>query len=202
MTKDTKASMVRSAASLIRTRGVSATSFSDVLAESGAPRGSVYHHFPEGKEQLAGEAIRWTSERVLAHQRACTATTPSGVLEWFIDMWRQVVLASRGTAGCVVAGVAIDTPGDAEGLIDVVRLTFRSWIGLLTEQLAATGVPTPRASAIATATVAGMEGALILCRAEGNARPLEIVAAELLRSLRSRSSARAGSPRSARATPR
>src|SRR5258706_13273015 len=72
VTKDTRASMVRSAATLIRTRGVSATSFSDVLADSGAPRGSVYHHFPEGKEQLAGDAIRWTSDRVLAHHRAGT----------------------------------------------------------------------------------------------------------------------------------
>jgi AcrR family transcriptional regulator len=200
MTKDSRSSMVRSAASLIRTRGVSATSFSDVVADSGAPRGSIYHHFPEGKEQLAGEAIRWTSERVLTHQRACAATTAAGVLECFIDMWRQVVLASRGTAGCVVAGVALDTPGDAAGLIDVVRATFRSWVKLLTDQLVARGVPRQRAAAIAVATVAGMEGALILCRAEGNSRPLETVAAELMRSLpRDRSSARGGSPRSARA---
>ena len=184
MIKDSRASMVRSAASLIRTRGVSGTSFSDVLADSGAPRGSIYHHFPRGKDQLAGDAIGWTSERVLAHQRACRATSAKGVLECFIDMWRQVVLASGGMAGCVVAGVAIDTVGDGPGLIDVVRATFRSWVDLLSEQLAATGVPAQRASAIATATVAGMEGALILCRAEGGVRPLETVAAELLRLLR------------------
>jgi TetR/AcrR family transcriptional repressor of lmrAB and yxaGH operons len=183
MSKDSRGSMVRSAASLIRTRGVSATSFSDVLADSGAPRGSIYHHFPHGKEQLAGDAIRWTSERVLAHQRACRATTASGVLGCFIDMWRQVVLASSGTAGCVVAGVAIDTAHDARGLIEVVRATFRSWIELLADQLEATGVPAKRARAIAVATVAGMEGALILCRAEGNAAPLETVAGELMRSL-------------------
>src|SRR5258707_3308668 len=122
---DSRASMVRSAASLIRTRGVSATSFSDVLADSGAPRGSIYHHFPSGKEELAGDAIRWTSERVLAHQRACRATTPVGVLDCFIDMWRQVVLASGGAAGCVVAGVAIDTVADDRPLIDLVRATFR-----------------------------------------------------------------------------
>lgn len=184
MSKDSRASMVRSAAALIRARGVSATSFSDVLAESGAPRGSIYHHFPHGKEQLASDAIRWTSERVLAHQRAGTATTASGVLDRFIDMWRQVVLASGGTAGCVVAGVAIDTAGDAPGLIDVVRATFRSWVELLADQLAATGVPAERAAAIAVATVAAMEGALILCRAEGNGQPLETVAAELMRLLR------------------
>jgi TetR/AcrR family transcriptional repressor of lmrAB and yxaGH operons len=181
MTEDSRASMVRSAAALIRARGVSGTSFSDVLADSGAPRGSIYHHFPHGKEQLAGDAIRWTSERVLAHQRACRATTAKGVLECFIDMWRQVVLASGGMAGCVVAGVAIDTAGGAPGLIDVVRATFRSWIELLSDQLAATGVPAGRASAIALAMVAGMEGALILCRAEGGVGPLETVAAELMR---------------------
>src|SRR3989440_2965847 len=117
---DSRASMVRGAVSLIRTRGVNATSLSDVLAESGAPRGSIYHHFPRGKEQLAGDAIRWTSDRVLAHQRACRATTPSGVLDCFIDMWRQVVLASKGTAGCVVAGVAIDTAADEQSLIGLV----------------------------------------------------------------------------------
>jgi AcrR family transcriptional regulator len=180
---DSRASMVRGAASLIRTRGVNATSFSDVLAESGAPRGSIYHHFPNGKEQLAGDAIRWTSERVLAHQRACRASTPAGVLDCFIDMWRQVVVASGGTAGCVVAGVAIDTPAADRVLIDVVRATFRSWVDLLADQLAAVGVPARRASRVAVATVAGMEGALILCRAEGNSAPLETVAAELKRLL-------------------
>jgi TetR/AcrR family transcriptional repressor of lmrAB and yxaGH operons len=183
MTSDSRASMVRSAASLIRSRGLSATSFSDVLADSGAPRGSIYHHFPKGKEQLAGDAIRWTSERVLAHQRACRATTGAGVLRCFIDMWRQVVVASNGTAGCVVAGTAVDTVAGERGLIDVVRATFGSWVDLLTEQLEAVGVPTRRASRIALATLAGMEGALILCRAEGSSGPLETVAAELLRLL-------------------
>src|SRR6266550_8579301 len=119
MGKESRASMVRSAASLIRTRGLSATSFSDVLADSGAPRGSIYHHFPKGKEQLAGDAIRWTSERVIGHQRACRATTPAGVLDCFIDMWRQVVQASNGTAGCVVAGVAIDTGAADRPMIDL-----------------------------------------------------------------------------------
>jgi len=181
MSNDSRARMVRSAASLIRTRGVSATSFSDVIDDSGAPRGSIYHHFPQGKEQLAQDAITWTSGRVLAHQRSCPATTPPGVLEWFIDMWRQVAIASGGTAGCVVAGVAVDTLPDAEALMSVVRATFQSWVDLLAEQLAATGVPAARAHTVAVATLAGMEGALILCRAERSVAPLEGVAKELVR---------------------
>jgi AcrR family transcriptional regulator len=183
VSSESRERMVRSAASLIRTRGVNATSFSEVLADSGAPRGSIYHHFPEGKQQLADDAIRWTSERVLAHLRAGTAVTPSGVLMRFIEMWRKVVLASRGSAGCVVAGVALDTDAGAAGQIDLVRSTFRSWVALLAEQLRTVGVPSDRATSIALTAVASMEGALILCRAEGNAKPLDAVAEEVLRLL-------------------
>src|SRR2546428_9735058 len=99
---DSRERMVRSAASLIRTRGMHATSFSEVLADSGAPRGSIYHHFPKGKEQLAEDAIRWTSECVLAHQRTCRATTPAGGLDCFVHLLRQVVLGSGGPARCRV----------------------------------------------------------------------------------------------------
>jgi TetR/AcrR family transcriptional regulator, lmrAB and yxaGH operons repressor len=183
MASDSRARMVRSAASLIRSRGVSATSFSEVLAHSGAPRGSIYHHFSGGKKQLAADAIRWTSERVLAYLRARPATTATEVLGSFIDLWRQVVVTSGGSSGCVVAGVAIDTVAGEGDLIDVVRATFRSWIALLAERLEAMGVPPQRAESIAVATVAGMEGALILCRAEGNSKPLDTVAEELLRLL-------------------
>ena len=183
MPTDSRASMVRSAASLIRSRGVSATSFSDVLADSGAPRGSIYHHFPDGKRQLAEDAISWTSERVLAHLRAGNPKSPSDVMERFIAMWRQVVVTSGATAGCVVAGVAIDTGPDETGVMDMVRATFRSWEAALAEQLEAVGVPSQRAKPIAIATVAGMEGALILCRAEGNVKPLDAVAEELMRLL-------------------
>jgi len=183
MSSLSRASMVRSAASLIRSRGVSATSLSDVLADSGAPRGSIYHHFPDGKRQLAEDAIHWTSERVLARLGAAAPTSASDVLERFIDIWRQVVVTSGGSGGCVVAGVAIDTVAGETDLMEVVRATFRSWAAVLAEQLEAVGLPVDRAMPIAVATLAGMEGALILCRAERSVRPLEVVAEELMRLL-------------------
>src|SRR5258708_9591451 len=180
MTGDSRQKMVRSAARLIRTRGFNAASFSEVVAASGSPRGSIYHHFPRGKEQLAEDAIRWTSDRALKYQRSCPANTPEGVLDWFVDMWRQIVVASGGAEGCVVAGVAIDS-GSGDELIGLVRDTFRVWVDLLAEQLEATGLARGRARPVGTAAVAGMEGALILCRAEGASAPLETVAAELKR---------------------
>jgi TetR/AcrR family transcriptional repressor of lmrAB and yxaGH operons len=96
VSNDSREKMVRSAASLIASRGLNATSFSDVVADSGAPRGSIYHHFPDGKEQLSEEAVRWVTERVLAHQRACPGTTATEVLNCFIGMWRR---GRRGLEG-------------------------------------------------------------------------------------------------------
>jgi TetR/AcrR family transcriptional repressor of lmrAB and yxaGH operons len=95
------------------------------------------------------------------------------------------VLASGGASGCVVAGVSLDSGADdgGESLISVARETFRSWVDVLAGQLAEAGVPARQASSIAVATLAAMEGALILCRAEGDVGPLEETAAELMRLL-------------------
>jgi AcrR family transcriptional regulator len=183
MTQESRTNMVRSAASLISAHGVNATSFADVLDASGAPRGSIYHHFPEGKRQLTEEALRWTSERVLAYQRACAGGSAADVLGSFIGLWRRVVEASGASAGCAVAGVAVDTDASDTELMPVVRAAFRSWAGLLAEQLQAAGMPSEPAGALALTTLAAMEGALILCRAEGSVAPLDTVAGELVRLL-------------------
>ncbi len=177
---DSRDKMIQSAASLIGQRGMNATSFSDVLADSGAPRGSIYHHFPEGKRQLSECAMRLTSDQVLAYMRAGTTTTPHGVLRHFMALFRQVVVASRGAAGCAIAGVTIDVTDDEDELLPVAREAFQAWVSLLTSQLEDTGVPATKAHRVAVISVAGVEGGLILCRAEGSDEPLRVVEEELV----------------------
>ena len=180
MNSSSRTSMIRSAAALFGSRGLSGTSFADLLAESGAPRGSIYHHFPGGKKELARDAIAWTSEQVLAYLGACTAGTGSGVLAWFIDLWRQSVLASDCSSGCPVAGVLIDVGVTDDDLRDAARAAFSAWTAALAGKLQAAGVPAHRAGPVATTTLACMEGALILCRAEHSSQPLEDIAGELM----------------------
>jgi TetR/AcrR family transcriptional repressor of lmrAB and yxaGH operons len=151
-----------------------------VVADSGAPRGSIYHHFPRGKDQLAEDAIGWTSEQILGHITACPATTPRQVLDWFIDLWRNVARISGGAAGCAVAGVALDSGVD-DDIQAAVRAAFRLWSDALGARLEAVGLEADQARRIAVTSVAAMEGALILCRAEGDARPMLEVGGELLR---------------------
>jgi AcrR family transcriptional regulator len=180
MTNDTRETMIRCAATLIGTRGVAGASFSDVLAESGAPRGSIYHYFPDGKRQLTEEAVRWTSDQILGYIALGPVDTPRAVLEHFVDLWRRAVVASNGATGCAVAGVAIDT-GTDEPLMTIVRDVFRSWIDALAARLRAAGLDHERASSVASLSIAAMEGALILCRSERDVAPLEAVARELNR---------------------
>src|SRR4051812_49001651 len=61
---DSKKRMVESAALLFREQGYSGTGFRDVIGHSGAPRGSIYHHFPGGKSELAAETVRYAGEVV------------------------------------------------------------------------------------------------------------------------------------------
>ena len=173
--------MIAGAARLLAQRGLQATSFSTVLAETHAPRGSIYHHFPGGKRQLAGDVIEWTSGQILGYLRACPADTADGVLAWFIDLWRQSVLASGGCGGCPVAGVAMDA--DDEELTVAARAAFASWTAVLAAQLEATGVPAERAGPIASIALTAMEGALVMCRVERSSAPLETAAGELMRLL-------------------
>jgi AcrR family transcriptional regulator len=180
MASDARADMVASAAALIGARGLNATSFAEVLADSGAPRGSIYHHFPKGKEQLTNEAIELVSERLLAYVRSGPVDTPTHVLTHFFDLWRRVVVASNATAGCAVAGVAVDTSGEPL-LMDHVRDIFRRWVNEVASQLELSGMTPQQATSTARTALAAMEGALILCRAEGSVEPLNDVATQLLR---------------------
>jgi TetR/AcrR family transcriptional repressor of lmrAB and yxaGH operons len=178
---DSRDKMVQSAANLIGTQGMNATSFSDVLADSGAPRGSIYFHFPGGKRELAKDAIRLTSDQVIAHVRASAGSTANDVLQHFLTLFRHVIEASDGAAGCAVAGVTIDVPASDRELLSEARAAFHSWVAILGEQLEIVGMDHERATGVATVAVASVEGALILCRAEGGSAPLDAVATQLQR---------------------
>ena len=171
--------MVVSAASLIGSHGVSATSLSDVLQASRAPRGSIYHHFPAGKQELVEEAMRWTTEQVVAHQKSCTAATAAGVLDHFVALFRQASKLSHCQAGCPIAGVIVDVHSSEDRLGKVGRASFRAWTGLLSRQLTRAGLPPQRARSLAVTALASVEGALILCRAENSVAPLDAVALHL-----------------------
>ena len=198
--------MIKSTARLMRERGVEATSFADVVAHSGAPRGSIYHHFPGGKAQLVEEATRYGGDFIAAGMAAALEEDdPLSALDDFAEYWRTSLIRSDFSAGCPVAAAAIE--GDQNPAArEAAGQAFNRWEQLFARALQRKGVARARARSLATTLVAAIEGAIILARAQRSGAPIERVAHELHRSLRDAlgenlpSSARASRRRPGRAS--
>jgi TetR/AcrR family transcriptional repressor of lmrAB and yxaGH operons len=170
--------MVLAAAALLRERGLAGTSFSEVIERSGAPRGSIYHHFPEGKDGLAAEAITLVGDRVLTFLRPYEGDTPGKVVQRFVEAWRVVLVKSDFQAGCAIAAVANERL-EHPALGARAATVFVAWEEALRETLAQAGMPRAKADAAAALILAALEGVLILCRARREIAPLEAVGAAL-----------------------
>ena len=170
--------MVRAAAALLSERGLAGTSFSEVIERSGAPRGSIYHHCPDGKESLTAEAIALVGDRVLTLLRRRDATSPQVVVQRFIEAFRHVLVKSEYQAGCAIAAVGVERL-EHPHLGALAAAVFVVWERELQAAFVASGLPEAKAAAAAALVLAALEGALILCRARREVAPLDAVGAAL-----------------------
>jgi TetR/AcrR family transcriptional regulator, lmrAB and yxaGH operons repressor len=171
--------MIESAALLFSESGVQGTSFTDVLAHSGAPRGSVYHHFSGGKTQLVEDATRWAGEFTIAGAVAAVERRdPVAAVGSFRRHWSRILRASDFAGGCPLATAAIEGSHEPTAR-DIAGEAFADWQKVVAHALRRRGVPAARARSIATLLLASIEGAIILCRAQRSLRPLERVSEEL-----------------------
>ena len=178
MPSDARQKMIESAVTLLALGGLEGTAFRDVLERSGAPRGSIYHHFPDGKDQLVEAAIGLAGERALGVLDRLHGSPPKAVTEAFFDLWRAVLVRSNVRAGCAVLAVTVAT--DSPDLLDQAASIFRAWRGLIAELFVEGGMSGDAAARLAATLVAASEGAVVVSRAERSLEPFELVAAELL----------------------
>jgi AcrR family transcriptional regulator len=176
--------MIVSAAMLIRERGARPTAIGDVLAHSGAPRGSAYHYFPGGRNELLCEAVDYAADFVAT--AIAEASSGEHMLDTAVRFYRQGLLDTDFRAGCPVMAVAVEA-GDPGIGIDVVQHAadaFDRWRELITQRLVDDGLPCTEAAELAALVVAALEGALVLCRVNHDIAPLDMVASQLRRMLR------------------
>ena len=174
--------MINHAAILLAQKGPQGASFNDVLEASGAPRGSLYHHFPGGKEELVLAAMDAASRRAEALLEPVRGQPADKAAEAFIGLWRTVLIRSGFEAGCAVLAVAVAS--GSPQLRDRAKQIFRAWRALLASILNEGGVDPERADGVATMLISACEGAVALSRAEGSLAPFELAAAEQLRAVR------------------
>jgi TetR/AcrR family transcriptional repressor of lmrAB and yxaGH operons len=166
---DTRERVVRTAADLFRAQGYHATGLNQVLAEGGAPKGSLYFHFPGGKEQLAVESLRLSADEFRAELR------DAGSLGAALEVLGQRLVESDFREGCPIATVALDVASESPQIRQACAEAYEGWERLIAEYLTRAGVSRPEA--MATVVLAAVEGALLLCRTRRDLTPLREVAA-------------------------
>lgn len=180
MTKTTRERMLAGAAQMIATRGLVGTSVRELSEFAHVPRGSTYHHFPGGKDQLVEEALGYVSDRIQGHLQQARTEGPEAAVGAFLASWRAVLVDSDFHTGCPVLAVA--TVEDASGETAAHRSAahaFRSWQALITEVFEDSGVASPRARSLSWTVIALIEGAVVLCRSTRSIEPLDQVEVEL-----------------------
>jgi AcrR family transcriptional regulator len=175
--------MVRGAAELIRRKGVSGTGMREIVIEAEAPRGSLQHYFPGGKEELVSDALLWAGDVSARRVRRCLSAlqpaTPSALLTGIVEDWRRDLTSEQFSAGCPLAAAAADTAATSEPLRRVLRRAFDNWLEPLSQGLAELGVPPERAENLAVVTIAALEGAIILARIRRDLAPFDALVGEL-----------------------
>src|SRR5215510_14615091 len=170
---DSRSRMIHAAAELFRQRGYHATTFSDVVRESGAPRGSTYFHFPGGKAELAREAIARAGDEIeeMVDEAARHAGDPGSLVRALGQIFASRLERSGYQSGCAIATMVLElAPRDEEFSADFDSV-FARWRAALVTRFEPLGIAPGRAAVLADLTISALEGALILSRAARSTEP-------------------------------
>jgi TetR/AcrR family transcriptional repressor of lmrAB and yxaGH operons len=173
-----KDALVRTAMRLFRRQGYASTGLQQILSESGAPKGSLYHYFPGGKEELAEAAVRLAATLIgemLSEHSARHKTTGAFVKAYCTTMakWME---ESDFRSGCPIATTMLETAPHSPALTRAGVEALAHWSGIIAPVFAAEGASKPEARTKAQNLIAAMEGALLLARVRQSSRPIMDIA--------------------------
>jgi TetR/AcrR family transcriptional regulator, lmrAB and yxaGH operons repressor len=170
--------IVRATAELLRRRGYAATGINEIAELSGAPKGSLYHYFPDGKEQIAAEALRYAGDLVRTTILNLTQTNraPADAVRAYGRLLCGWMAQSAFTDGCPIATTMLEVSPNESAIVEAGGAALASWIDAYADALNASGVPVDKARVLARNAVMLFEGALILARVERNAAAIETAA--------------------------
>jgi AcrR family transcriptional regulator len=176
MRTNTKERIVNSSATLFRRQGYSASGVKQIVAEAEAPFSSLYHFFPRGKDQLAGEVIRSSGLSFQELVEGVFDAAPdilTGVHDCFAGA-AETLRQTNYADACPIATVALEVASTNEPLRLATAEVFESWIRSATERFAGAGISQASARELAIGMIAALEGAFVLSRAMRTTEPLDV----------------------------
>ena len=176
---DTRKKMLVSAAQVMRERGAAGVTIDEVLARSGAPRGSVYYHFPDGRNQILTEALRYSGDSITAMIDDAAGWGARALLREFVEFWERLLTEGDFTAGCSVVAAAIGSDDADPKLSAEAGAILGRWCTALTRAFANDGFDDADAASLAVMSIAALEGAVVLSRSTRSTDPLRRVGEQL-----------------------
>jgi TetR/AcrR family transcriptional repressor of lmrAB and yxaGH operons len=170
----TRTKMIAAAANLFEREGYSGAGLNGILDASDAPRGSLYFHFPGGKEELAIAAINAASEKLDADVEAVlkSARKPASGLARVVELLAERLAQSGYEKSCPIASVVSTSSAAPEGVRDAASTALLSLEARLAGYLVLHGMPQKGAEHRAGIVLAAIEGALVLGRIHRSTAPL------------------------------
>ena len=168
--------LLYASAELFRRQGYAATGLKQVTAEAEAPFGSLYHHFPEGKQQLGEEVLRAGGAFFLALYEQIADAAPgvaAGIADFFVGAGETLEATDYADA-CPIATVAGETASTSERLRAASAGAFESWLAALAQRVEAEGLGAARAREVALSTVMLLEGAFLMSRTLRSTEPMAV----------------------------
>jgi TetR/AcrR family transcriptional repressor of lmrAB and yxaGH operons len=171
---DSKGKTLAAAARLFRQQGYHGTALHDILAAGGSPRGSLYFHFPRGKEEIGEAALTLAGEAV--RQAIAQAAEASENAEIFLTRIARGMASdlekSGYQEGCPIATTALETAGHSDVLGAATRVAFQKWEAEIQRGLERFGMIAEEADLVATTVLSQLEGALLLARTYRSLAPM------------------------------
>ena len=176
-----RAEIIATTCELLELQGYQATGLNQILAESGAPKGSLYHYFPDGKDGLVEEAIAQTAAQIAARLTAALAgdAAPALLIPAFLRELAHHVQASGYRTGGPITAVALEAASTNARLNEACRRAYGLWQEIIAQKLRHSGMEPVRAQRLGRVVISLIEGAIILSRTERNVAPLLDAATEL-----------------------
>jgi TetR/AcrR family transcriptional repressor of lmrAB and yxaGH operons len=172
---DSKEKTLSAAVKLFSQRGYHGTGLQDILEAGGAPRGSLYFHFPKGKEQIGEAAVQLGTEGV--REFITDAAQTSGNVQAFLVKLARGMAANLERSGyregCPVATTALETAAQSDVLGRAARTAFQTWEQEIKRALISFGMKANKADRTATAVLSQLEGALLLARTYRSLEPMQ-----------------------------
>jgi TetR/AcrR family transcriptional repressor of lmrAB and yxaGH operons len=170
---------------LFRRRGYAATGLNQIVETSGAPKGSLYHYFPEGKASIAVAAVEEAGRRVArtVERLASECHSTGDLLRAHARLLSGWMRKSGFRDGCPITTVLLELAPRDRSVAEAGRKAYAARMGILRDKLLADGFSEPRAQRLATLFTSALQGALIQARVERSGAPIETAADELARML-------------------